>query len=49
MYVWTGKASSSVERQYGMQLAEELWKKGYDYTSFRMNPLFLLHGESRGE
>lgn len=40
MYVWSGKMAPLEARKKAMQLAKELWNRGYDYSECAINPVF---------
>ena len=42
LYIWQGKAVTPAQRKIGLKLAEQLWEKGYDYSSCDINPLCPL-------
>ncbi|GAB6018907.1 hypothetical protein CHUAL_000560 [Chamberlinius hualienensis] len=39
MYVWQGKLAPPELRKKGVQLAQEMWDDGYDYTDCDINPI----------
>ncbi len=39
LYVWSGRNSSNSLKKAAMELAKELYNKGYDYTSFSLSPI----------
>ncbi|ESO96779.1 hypothetical protein LOTGIDRAFT_201948 [Lottia gigantea] len=43
LYLWLGKKVSPEERKVGRILSQQLWEKGYDYSSCDINPLCPLH------
>lgn len=42
LYVWQGKLASQQKRKLGIKLAQQLWEKGYNYSSCHINPLSPL-------
>ena len=42
LYIWQGKSVTPAQRKIGLKLAEQLWDKGYDYSSCEVNPLCPL-------
>ncbi|KAL5006122.1 hypothetical protein ScPMuIL_017280 [Solemya velum] len=48
LYVWQGKLASQQKRKLGIKLAQQLWEKGYDYSSCHINPLSPLKTEEVG-
>lgn len=40
MFVWSGKMAPLEDRKKAMDLAKELWNRGYDYSECAINPVF---------
>ena len=47
LYIWQGKTVTPAQRKIGLKLAEQLWEKGYDYSSCDVNPLCPLKSKYR--
>ena len=43
--MWQGKKASPQKRKLGLELAQQLWDKGYNYEMSSINPLSPLQGE----
>lgn len=44
VYVWQGKKALPQKRKLGLELAQQLWDKGYNYEVSTINPLSPLQG-----
>lgn len=52
LYVWNGKYADKVQRQIGLQLAQQLWNDHFDFTDSLLNPFNPVeeeNGQSIGE
>ncbi|XP_036362125.1 uncharacterized protein LOC115211517 isoform X7 [Octopus sinensis] len=49
LYVWQGKKASPLKKKLGLELAQQLWNKGYDYESAIINQMSPLRLSAEGD
>ncbi|CAI9716253.1 supervillin-like isoform X4 [Octopus vulgaris] len=49
LYVWQGKKASPLKKKLGLELAQQLWNKGYDYESAIINQMSPLRLTAEGD